>query len=135
MQKAFGFDSARPVDEAWIMIVTVAITTVVWLVVTFATKPESEATLVSFYRRTAPSVTGWQPIAALAPEVRPRQDGLANLMDWICGCVLIYGVLFGVGKLLLQETVLGMVLLGVGIAAGAVIYWDLSRRGWSSVVD
>ncbi|HYP06220.1 MAG TPA: sodium:solute symporter family protein [Bryobacteraceae bacterium] len=135
MQLVFGFDSARPVDEAWIMIVTVAITTVLWLVVTFATKPESQETLVSFYRRTAPSVTGWRPIAALAPEVRPRQDGLSNLLDWVCGCVLIYGVLFGVGKLLLQETALGLGLLGLGIAAGAVIYWDLSRRGWSSVVD
>ena len=64
----------RLVDEAWIMIVTVAITTVVWLVVTFATKPESQDTLVSFYRRTAPSLTGWRPIAALAPDVHPRQE-------------------------------------------------------------
>jgi Na+/proline symporter len=135
MQAAFGFDSVRPVDEAWIMIVTVAITTVVWLIVTFATKPESQETLVAFYRRTAPSVTGWRPIASLAPDVRARQDGLSNLLDWICGCVLIYGVLFGVGKLLLQETALGLTLLAVGLAAGAVIYWDLSRRGWASVVD
>ena len=75
------------------------------LLVTFLTKPESKETLVAFYRRTAPSLTGWRPIAALAPDVKPRQDGLSNLLDWICGCVLIYGVLFGVGKLLLQETV------------------------------
>ena len=135
MQKVFGFDSARPVDEAWIMLITVAITTVVWLSVTFLTRPETNDTLVAFYRRTAPSVTGWGPIAALAPDVRPRQDGMSNLMDWICGCVLIYGVLFGVGKLLLQETLLGLGLLGLGVAAGAVIYWDLSRRGWASVVD
>ena len=91
MQTAFGFDSAKPVDEAWIMLITVAITTVVWLAVTFLTKPESNDTLVAFYRRTAPSVTGWGPIAALAPDVKPRQDGLSNLLDWICGCVLIYG--------------------------------------------
>jgi solute:Na+ symporter, SSS family len=135
MQTVFGFDSARPVDEAWIMLITVAITTVVWLATTFLTRPESDDTLVSFYRRTAPSLTGWRPVARLAPEVRPRQDGLSNLMDWICGCVLIYGVLFGVGKLLLQEMVLGSILLVVGLAAGAVIYWDLSRRGWASVVD
>ena len=38
MQKVFGFDSARPVDEAWIMMITVAITTVVWLSVTFLTR-------------------------------------------------------------------------------------------------
>ena len=135
MQTVFRFDSARPVEEAWIMIVTVAITTVVWLAVTFLTKPESTDTLVSFYRRTAPSLTGWGPIAALAPDIRPRRDGLSNLLDWICGCVLIYGVLFGVGKILLQETALGLGLVAAGIAAGAVIYWDLSRRGWASVTD
>ena len=56
-------------------------------------------------------------------------------MDWISGCVLIYGVLFGVGKLLLKETASGVALLAAGIAAGALIYWDLSRRGWAAVVD
>ncbi len=117
------------------MLITVGITTVIWLSVTFMTSPESNETLVNFYRRTAPSRGGWGPIAALAPEVKPKGDGLANLMDWICGCVLIYGTLFGVGKLLMGETSLGIVLLVVGFAAGAVIYWDLTRRGWSTVVD
>jgi Na+/proline symporter len=135
LQTAFDLDSARPVDEAMIMLITVAITTVVWLVVTFATQPEADATLVAFYRRTAPSLSGWRRIAAIAPEVRPRQDGMSNLLDWICGCVMIYGVLFGVGKLLLGEPALGIALIAVGSVAGAVIYWDLSRRGWSSVVD
>jgi Na+/proline symporter len=135
LQTVFQMDSARPVDEAMIMLITVGITTVVWLAVTFLTQPESTDTLVAFYRRTAPSVSGWRRIAALAPEIRPRQDGLSNLLDWVCGCVLIYGMLFGVGKLLLGETSLGFVLIAVALAAGFVIYWDLSRRGWSSVVD
>lgn len=135
LQTRFQMDSARPVDEAMIMLITVGITTVVWLAVTFLTKPESAETLVAFYRRTAPSLAGWRRIAALAPDVRPRQDGLSNLLDWVCGCVLIYGLLFGVGKLLLGETSLGLVLVAVALAAGYVIYWDLSRRGWSSVVD
>jgi Na+/proline symporter len=135
MQAIWHLDSDRPVDFAWIMIITIAITTVVWLATTFLTAPETKETLVAFYRRTAPSVSGWRPIAALAPDIKPRRDGLSNLVDWICGCVLIYGVLFGVGKLLLKETGIGLVLLLFGIAAGAVIYWDLSRRGWSTVVD
>jgi hypothetical protein len=58
-----------------------------------------------------------------------------NLIDWLCGCVLIYGWLFGIGKIILQEYAKGFVFLGVGTAAGAVIYRDLSRRGWSSVMD
>lgn len=135
LQTAFDMDSARPVDEAMIMLITVGITTIVWLAVTFLTKPESDTTLVAFYRRTAPSLSGWRRIAALAPDIRPRRDGMANLLDWICGCVMIYGVLFGVGKLLLGEPLLGAGLIAVGAAAGGVIYWDLSRRGWSSVVD
>ncbi len=135
LQSYFQLDSARPIDEALIMLITVGITTVVWLVVTFLTPPEDPETLVRFYRRTAPSTAGWRPIAKLVPEIRPRQDALLNLMDWICGCILIYGVLFGVGKLLLGEPALGFGLIAVGLVAGAAIYMDLTRRGWSTVVD
>src|SRR5881409_1531633 len=135
LQTVAGLDSDRPLDFAWIMLITVAITTGVWLAVTFLTRPEPEGTLVAFYRRTRPSRTGWGPVAALAPDVRASADGLANLLDWAAGCVLIYGVLFGVGKLLLHETLPGVVLLGLGAIAGAVIYRDLSRRGWGSVVE
>ncbi len=135
LQTVFGFDSDDPVQFAWVMIITVGITTIVWLLVTFLTKPESSDVLVAFYQRTSPSLWGWGPIARLAPGVRPAGGGLNNLLDWICGCVLIYGTLFGVGKLLLKETGVGLLLLGVGLIAGAIIYWDLSRRGWSSVID
>src|SRR5437667_338084 len=135
MQTVAGLDSDRPVDFAWIMIATVAVTTIVWLAVTFLTAPESRDTLVAFYRRTRPSRFGWEPVAAWAPEVRASTDGLANLLDWIAGCVLIYGVLFGVGKLLLHDTLPGVLLVGLGCIAGAVIYRDLSRRGWRAVVE
>ncbi|MEO8130101.1 MAG: sodium:solute symporter family protein [Bryobacteraceae bacterium] len=135
LQTMFGLDSDEPTQFAYIMLITVAITSVVWLATTFLTAPESNTTLVAFYRRTAPSLTGWRPIAALAPDVKPRRDGLSNLLDWVCGCILIYGVLFGVGKLILKETSLGLLLLACGLAAGAVVYWDLNRRGWNAVVD
>jgi Na+/proline symporter len=135
MQTAFGLDKDQPRDFAWIMIVTVSITTAVWLAVTFLTQPESKETLVAFYRRTHPSAAGWRPIARLAPDVRPSTGGLSNLLDWICGCLLIYGILFGTGKLLLKDFAIGSLLLAMGLVAGAVIYWDLSRRGWSTVVE
>jgi len=135
LQTVGGLDSDRPLDFARIVLVTVAVTTVVWLVVTFATRPETDATLVAFYRRTRPSRLGWGPVAARAPDVRPSTDGLANLLDWVAGCVLVYGALFGVGKLLLHETLPGILMLGVGAIGGVVIYRDLSRRGWRSVVE
>jgi Na+/proline symporter len=135
LQTVGGLDSDRPLDFARIVLITVAVTTAVWLAVTFATRPETDATLVAFYRRTRPSRLGWGPVAARAPEVQASADGLANLLDWVAGCVLVYGALFGVGKLLLQETLPGVLLLGLAAIAGAVIYRDLSRRGWQTVVE
>ena len=135
LQGVLHMDSDDPRSFAWIMIITVSITTVVWLAATFLTPPEPREVLVAFYRRTRPSLAGWKPIAALAPEVKPVSDLGRNAMDWVAGLVLIYGVLFGTGKLLLHETGLGAGLLACGLAGGAVIYFDLSRRGWSAVID
>ncbi|HWC72640.1 MAG TPA: hypothetical protein VG454_01790, partial [Gemmatimonadales bacterium] len=106
-----------------------------WLAVTYFTKPEPNETLVAFYRRTRPSRAGWAPIAVLAPEVRVARDGLNNLLDWIAGCALVYGALFGVGKLLLGATGPGLILLAISAISGFVIYRDLSRRGWATVVE
>jgi len=135
LQLAVGMDSDQPKQFALIMIITVAITTAVWLAVTYLTKPEPQETLVSFYRRTRPSRTGWAPIAALAPDVKVASSGLSNLVDWVAGCVLVYGVLFGVGKLLLHETAPGLLLLGLAAVGGFVIYRDLTNRGWATVVE
>jgi solute:Na+ symporter, SSS family len=135
LQLGGGLDSDKPVDFAWIMIITVAVTTIVWLTVTFLTAPESEQTLLKFYLRARPGVSGWGPIARLAPDIPDNNDGWFRALDWFAGCALIYGVLFGVGKLLLSEWTTGLVLLGVGLAGGAWIWWDLSRRGWSSVAE
>jgi SSS family solute:Na+ symporter len=135
LQTAFHLDTDKPVDFAWTMIITVGITTVAWLATTFLTRPEPNGTLVAFYERTRPSAAGWGPIARLKPEIKPSQDGLSNFMDWIAGCVLIYGILFGTGKLLLHEINSGIALVIAGLIGGAVIYWDLNRRGWSALVD
>ena len=135
LKLGFHMNLDDPREFAWIMIITVAITTVVWLSATFFTAPESRDVLIAFYRRTRPAAGGWKPIAALAPEVKQTHDGLSDLKDWIAGCVLIYGVLFGTGKLLLHETAPGLLLLIVGLAGGVVIYFDLSKRGWDKVVE
>jgi hypothetical protein len=135
LQVGFGLDSADPIGFARIMLITVGITTVVWLICTFATAPEPSETLVAFYKRVRPPAVLWQPIARLAPETPRSRDLGYNFLDWICGCVLIYGMLFGVGKLILKETAIGSIFIGCGLAAGAVIYWDLSRRGWKTVME
>jgi SSS family solute:Na+ symporter len=135
LQTVFGYDSDKPVDFAYIILITVAITTVAWLAVTYLTAPESDATLANFYRRVRPSPAGWGAVARAAPDVPVSHDLAWNLVDWLCGCVLIYGALFGIGKVILRDYVEGISFLALAAAAGIVIYWDLSRRGWSSVME
>ncbi len=135
LQTVFGYDSDKPVDFAYIILITVAITTAAWLAATYLTAPESDATLLGFYRRVRPSPAGWRPIARAARDVAPSRDLAWNLLDWLCGCVLIYGALFGIGKVILKDYSEGAMFLVIAAVAATVIYWDLSRRGWSSVME
>jgi solute:Na+ symporter, SSS family len=135
LQTVFHLDSDNPVQFAWIILITVGITTVVWLATTLLTAPETDATLVGFYSRIRPSPAGWKPIMRLAPGVPVSYDLARNLFDWLCGCVMIYGALFGIGKIVLRDIGTGALFLAVAAAAGAAIYRDLSRRGWASVME
>ena len=85
LQLVYGLDSDRPRDFAWIIIVTVGITTAVWLLTTYLTKPETDEVLVQFYRRTRPSLAGWRRVAALAPDVKPSTRRLVQRDGLDCG--------------------------------------------------
>ncbi len=112
---------------------TVAVTTVVWVLVTYLTRPEPESRLLEFYRRVRPSVLGWRRIAAQAPEIPPSHDGWYNLLDWLLGCLMVYMALFGIGKIILGSLGIGFLFLGISVIAGYAIYWDFSRRGWQTL--
>ena len=113
--------------------ITTAVTTVVWLITTLATSPESDELLVKFYRRVRPTVHGWKRIAELAPEIQPVRDLGSNAFDWVMGCTMVYCCMFGIGELVLQAWLSGFVLMAVGAGAGYLIYWSLSRRGWQTL--
>ena len=112
----------------------VAITTVVWIAVTFLTKPTNEETLKSFYRRVHPGGIGWKPIADLLPEVEGDSGYAGLFLNWLAGIVLVYAMLFGIGKVILGEGLIGVVFIAIGLLAAGVIYWDLSKRGFEKLV-
>ena len=114
-------------------LLTGGVTTVVWLIATFITRPESDATLIAFYRKVHPTVYGWKRIAKLVPELLEVRDVAANAFDWIMGIILVYGCLFGIGKLVFAQWLQGAALLIVAAIAGYLIFWDLSRRGWETL--
>ena len=129
LQLYLKWDSARPRDFAYLMLVTVAITTIVWVAVTMLTQPEPKEKLIAFYRRVRPEGPGWNQIAAEAGLSEAHAQGRLSLqfVNWILGCALIYGSLFGIGKLIFKEWATGSLYLLVAIVAGWLISRNLSR--------
>ena len=128
LQIALKWDSDRPRDFAYIMLVTVALTTVTWLAATLMTKPESRETLERFYRRARPHGPGWKDIARQTGVPAASASLAQELVNAVLGCVLVYGALFGVGYVLLRSAVVGVALLGVSAVSAAAIARNLRRE-------
>ena len=129
LQLVLRWDSDQPRDFAYLMLVTVGLTSLVWIVVTMLTQPEPIEKLIAFYRRVRPEGPGWNDIAARADLSESHAQGRLSLqfVNWILGCALIYGSLFGIGKLIFKEWATAALYLAVAIVAGVLISRNLSR--------
>ena len=111
-----------PEGDAWVMIITVAVTTVVWLVVTFATKPEPEAVLEAFYKRVRPGGPGWLRVSSRLGYGREEiPGGRWAWANWLAGVIAVYATLFGIGKIVFGEWLAGAVLCVIAVVAFAWI--------------
>ena len=104
--------------DAWVMLVTVAVSTIVWLGVTFATKPEPDRVLEAFYRRVRPGGPGWAVVSQRLGFGREHIPGGALAWtNWIAGIVAVYSTLFGIGKVVLGNLLEGLVMLAIAVIA------------------
>jgi Na+/proline symporter len=114
------------------LLITVAVTTVVWIIVTMATRPEPMEVLTRFYERVRPNPLGWGAVAASSLAKDERQL-VVSALDWLAGCALVYFALFGIGRLALGQTGWGVVLLVLAAGCLGFILWDLRRRNWETL--
>jgi SSS family solute:Na+ symporter len=132
LQFGLGMNTTGAAVFAKVMLITVLGSSIVWLTVTFLTKPDDEATLIRFYQKVHPGGWLWKPIAEKSGIVGDR-GLLWTLLDWVLGIILIYSTLFGMGKILLGEVILGIFLLLLAVCSFMIIMWDLNRRGWQAL--
>jgi Na+/proline symporter len=108
--------------DAVTLLITVAVTTVVWVVTTFLTQPESAAVLESFYERVRPGGPGWVPVSTKLGYGRESIPGGSGAWtNWLAGIVAVYAALFGVGKIIFGEPGAGVVMLVISALAFAWI--------------
>jgi len=106
----------------------VAVTTVVWLSVTFLTSPVDREKLKEFYRKVHPGGIGWKSVSDELPEVKSDSGFKLVFVNWLFGVALIYASLFGIGKLIFQEYGQAFLYMMIVAISVAVIYRNLSQE-------
>jgi SSS family solute:Na+ symporter len=120
-------DSSKPEGFALNLILTTAITTVVWVIVTFATRPEPEEKLLSFYLRARPAGKGWERFAQQTGIRAPKGELALNAIAWVLGIVLVYSIMFATGALIFDER-RNLIVFGSLLVVSAVALWEVLRR-------
>ena len=117
-QWGFGLSADDPRGFAYLLLVTTALTTIVWLAVTYLTPAERPDHLRAFHRRVRAGGPGWR---AVAPDAAGETALGAGLVQWLLGCAVVYLALFGIGGLVLGQRGKG----ALAVIAAAMLTWYL----------
>jgi len=101
-------------------IIVIPVSIVVWVVVTFLTKPEPNDTLSEFYKRVRPW-GWWKPAREMHPEI-VRPQFMPVIYNWLLGVSFLFFGMIGVGKMLLSNYLFGTVCLVVSVISGVLVY-------------
>ena len=125
----------HPVDGSIALIVSVAITTTVWVTTALVTEPTERARLVAFYKLVRPAGPGWKDVQAEA-GVGPSPDSLPQaLLGWTLGIAFIYSALFGTGSYLYGRTSQALLFLAVFTVSGLWLLQLVPKLWGSSARD
>ncbi len=113
------------------LIIIVIWSTVVWLTVTFLTKPDKEEKLKSFYRKVHPGGPGWKKTAEKTPEVKGDTGYLRLFVNWFTGSIMVMSTLFGIGKIIFAEYLTGFAFIFISVILALIISYNLSKGKYS----
>ena len=106
----------------------VAVTTILWLLITFITPSEDESVLRSFYKKTQPGGPGWAKIVEKAQKegVELLDDNKtwsvpAGIIAMLLGCSMIYSIMFCTGYFIYGNLRLAFPLLALAIVSGYLL--------------
>ena len=124
IHEKLGFMS---IPDHYQLLLSVGITTLLWLLITFITPQTDQKTLVDFYRKVHPGGNGWRHVLSQLdpndPIHKKSHSGIGPKIIMIfLGCTVVYGCLFGSGFVLYGNWVSAVITLIITLLAGGYLY-------------
>jgi len=117
------------------LIITIAVTTVCWLLAAYFAPQTDRPTLVEFYRKVRPAGPGWETIRQEAgiskDEAAQTGDSIPlALIGWVAGCAMIWSSLFTVGNFLYGRYGYALALGAIFVISGLLLL-KVINKVWS----
>jgi SSS family solute:Na+ symporter len=117
------------------LLITIAVTTVCWVLTTYFGPETDQATLIEFYKKVRPFGPGWRHIREAAGLTKEENWSAGEnipmaLLGWLSGCTAIWSALFTVGNFLYGRWNYAFPLLGLFIVSGIVLIYVVNSL-WS----
>ncbi len=108
------------------LLLSVGITTVAWVAVTFMTKPTDHKTLASFFNLVKPYGNGWNKFKQIAKtENIDLKEGTGRLsidiLAMFLGIIIVYSALFSTGMFIYGNMTNGVILLSVTLVSSILL--------------
>ena len=133
LEKHPAFSSIQGSDfYAVRLVITLTLCTLIWLIVTYLTKPVMEEQLKKFFRHVRPGGF-WGPIAKQCTDVTKLHLGWPEVVNFFLGTICIYASLFSIGWLCLGQYVLGLEAATVSVVSGYVMFFVISKMDWKGI--
>ena len=115
----FGETALMPEYMKFPMVVF--ITTVMWLLVTFATPAENKEVLINFYKKTIPGGPGWKAIVENEQIENEGWSVPSGILAMLLALAMIYSLLFAIGYFIYGNVQLAVILITVSLLAAYLL--------------
>ena len=115
----FGENALMPEYMKFPMVVI--ITTIIWIVVTFATPPENKEVLLNFYKKITPGGPGWKAVVGNNQIEKSQWSVPSGILAMILALIMIYSLLFATGYFIYGNFQLGIILTSIAVIAAYLL--------------
>lgn len=110
----FGENALMPEYMKYPMVVI--LTTIVWVVVTYATPAENKEVLLNFYKKTTPGGPGWRAVIRKDQHIEQSQWSVpSGILGMLLSLFMIYSLLFSIGYFIYGNLQLGIALIAISL--------------------